>query len=66
MIRLHKDDAADLQSGALTPGAFANYRKPTGFVTVPVHQNYGAQVVKRLQRVVDEIFIKGVPPTALV
>jgi len=66
VIRLHKDDAADLQSGALTPGAFANYRKPTGFVTVPVHQNYGAQVVKRLQRVVDEIFIKGVPPTALV
>jgi len=42
------------------------YNKPTGFVTVPVHKTYGAHVVKRLQNVVDAIFVKGIPPLSLV
>ena len=66
VIRLHKDDAAGIAAGTITPGKFEMYRKPTGFVTVPIHNNYGAAVIKRLQRIVDEIFIKGVAPTALV
>jgi len=66
VIRLHKDDAAGIAAGTITPGKFEMYRKPTGFVTVPVHNNYGAAVIKRLQRIVDEIFVKGVAPTALV
>jgi hypothetical protein len=66
VIRLDGDDARKLQSGELQPQQWALYNKPTGFVTVPVHRNYGAAVVKRLQRIVDEIFVKGVPATALV
>jgi len=66
VIRLDKDDAAKLQSGELQPQAWGLYNKPTGFVTVPVHRNYGAAVIKRLQRITDEIFVKGVPATALV
>ena len=66
VIRLDRDDAERLQSGALLPQQWALYNKPTGFVTVPVHRNYGAQVIKRLQRIVDEIFVKGIPATALV
>jgi superfamily II DNA or RNA helicase len=66
VIRLDKRDAADIASGAIPAGALGLYRKSTGFVTVPVHRNHGPQIVKRLQRVVDEIFIKGVPATALV
>ena len=31
-----------------------------GYVSVPVHSNHGAAVIKRLQRVTDEIFVKGV------
>ena len=48
------------------PQQWSLYNKPTGFVTVPVHRNYGAAVIKRLQRITDEIFVKGIPATALV
>ena len=66
VIRLDKDDAAKLQSGEMQPQQWSLYNKPTGFVTVTVHRNYGAAVIKRLQRITDEIFVKGVPATALV
>ena len=63
VIRLDKRDAADIAEGKLTPGACQFYRKRTGFVTVPVFTNYGKQTEKRLQRVVDSIFVKGVAAT---
>ena len=66
VIRLDPTDAAKLQSGELQPQQWGFYNKPTGFVTVPVHRNYGKAVIKRLQRVTDEIFVKGIPATALV
>lgn len=61
VIRLHHEDAKDIASGAIPAGACQFYRKPTGFVTVPVHQNHGKTIQQRLQRVVDAIFIKGQP-----
>jgi superfamily II DNA or RNA helicase len=63
VIRLDKQDAADIQSGKIPAGQLEFYRKRTGFVTVPVFSNYGQQTEKRLQRVVDAIFVKGVAPT---
>ena len=66
VIRLDKDDAARLQSGEMEPCRWGFYNKPTGFVTVPVHKTYGKHVIKRLQNVVDAIFVKGVPPLSLV
>jgi len=63
VIRLDKQDAADIQSGKITPGCFEFYRKKTGFVTVPVFTNYGKQTAQRLQRVVDAIFVKGIAAT---
>ena len=66
VIRLDKDDAARLQSGDLKPQQWGFYNKPTGFVTVPVHKTYGAHVIKRLQNVVECIFVKGIPPLSLV
>ena len=59
VIRLDKRDAADIQSGKIVPGKLEMYRKRTGFVTVPVFTNYGKQTEKRLQAVVDTIFVKG-------
>jgi len=59
VIRLDKRDAADIQSGNIVPGKLEMYRKRTGFVTVPVFTNYGKQTEKRLQAVVDTIFVKG-------
>jgi len=59
VIRLDKRDAADIQSGKIPAGKLEMYRKRTGFVTVPVFTNYGKQTEKRLQAVVDTIFVKG-------
>ena len=63
VIRLDKDDAADIRDGKIAPGQLEFYRKRTGFVTVPVFTNYGKQTAKRLQNVVDAIFVKGVAAT---
>ena len=66
VIRLDKRDAADIASGQIPAGQLQFYRKRTGFVTVPVFTNYGKQTEKRLQRVVDSIFVKGVAATEFV
>ena len=65
VIRMHKEDSRNIAEGRIPAGACQFYKKPTGYLTVPIHNNYSA-VVKRLQRVVDEIFIQGVAPTALI
>jgi len=62
VIRMDVEDAQDIASGKITAGAFQMYRKPAGFVTVPVYKNHGKQITQRLQSVVDSIFIKGIPP----
>jgi len=66
VIRLNKDDAADLSSGRIAVGDYAMYRKPTGFVTVPVFKNYGDRTIKRLQNLVDTIFVQGKPAVSVV
>ena len=65
VIRLDRDDAADIASGRIKPGVLHNYRKRTGFVTVPVYANHGKGIAKRLQSVVDCIFVKGVPAVSI-
>jgi superfamily II DNA or RNA helicase len=66
VIRMHRDDIAAIQAGTLTPGDLPNYTKSYGFVTVPTFGTKNAQTVKRLQAVVDAIFVKGVPPTSII
>ena len=66
VIRMNADDARDIAEGRITPGDLGNYRKPFGFVTVPIYGNYGAQIQKRLQSVVDCIFVKGIPATSII
>lgn len=61
VIRLNKDDAHDISCGKIEAGNFAMYRKSTGFVTVPVFKNYGKKTQRRLEEVVDTIFVKGQP-----
>ena len=65
VIRLNKDDAADIACGKITPGKFEMYRKSTGKVIVPVFKNYGAPTIKRLQNLVDTIFVKGLPAVSV-
>jgi hypothetical protein len=61
VIRVNRDDAADIAAGSIIPGACQMYRKSTGFVTVPVFKNYGVNTIKRLQNLVDTVFVKGLP-----
>ncbi len=61
VIRLNKDDANDIACGKIEAGNFSLYRKPTGFVTVPVFKNYGKATKKRLEDVVNTIFVQGLP-----
>lgn len=59
-IRVHPEDTARMKSGDLTPGDFSNYIKPFGKVVVPVYNNKaGIATARRVQNVVDEVFVKG-------
>jgi len=61
VIRLHTDDARRLSEGTLIPGQLKNYHKAYGFVHVPVYSNTGITTAKKLQAVVDTIFVQGEP-----
>jgi superfamily II DNA or RNA helicase len=66
VIRMSTDDIQAIQQGTLAAGDLNNYSKSYGFVTVPTFGKRNAHTVKRLQNVVDAIFVKGVPPTSIV
>jgi superfamily II DNA or RNA helicase len=66
VIRMHQDDIKRIQQGTLQAGDLSNYTKSYGFVTVPTFGTKNAHTVKRLQNVVDAIFVKGVPPASII
>lgn len=66
VIRLHLDDVNRIQQGTLTPGNLQEYTKSFGFVHVPVYSNVGIATVKRLQNVVDTVFVEGQPAIATI
>ena len=61
VIRLDSTDRKRISDGTLRPRAYHNYRKPTGFISIPVYNNYGKATAKRVQRTVDTIFKHGKP-----
>ena len=64
VIRLDSQDRNNISNGTLRPRAYHNYNKPTGFISIPVYNNYGKATAKRVQRTVDTIFKHGKPATA--
>ena len=66
VIRLHLDDVERIQQGTLTPGNLQDYTKSFGLVHVPVYSNVGIATVKRLQSVVDTVFVEGQPAIATI
>jgi superfamily II DNA or RNA helicase len=66
VIRLHLDDVKRIQEGTLIPGKLQDYTKSFGLVHVPVYSNVGIATVKRLQNVVDTVFIEGQPAIATI
>jgi superfamily II DNA or RNA helicase len=59
VIRLHKDDAAGLRAGTITPGATNTYTKSFGLVIVPVFNTTQQGVARAVDNIVDTIFNKG-------
>ena len=66
VIRMDRQDTKRIQNGTLCSGNFSMYRKPTGFVGIPVPANSNSKIVKRLQKVTDAIFTDGIPPVSYV
>jgi hypothetical protein len=57
---VHQKDTERLKSGDLTPGDFENYIKPFCKVVIPVYNNrVGIATARRVENVVEEVFVKG-------
>ena len=59
VIRLHKDDAAGLRNGTITPGCLDQYNKSFGLVCIPTYNKVGVQTAQKIQNVVDIVFEQG-------
>ena len=66
VIRLHLDDIQGIKQGTLIPGDTKQYSKPFGLVHVPVYSNVGISTVKRLEKVVNTVFVQGQPAIATI
>ena len=64
VIRVHKDDRAAVAAGESPAGAFHLYKKSEGIVTMPTGYKMGDAIAKRMQNVVNAIFVEGIPPLA--
>ena len=64
VIRVHKDDRAAVAAGDIPAGAFHLYKKSEGIVTMPTGYKMGDAIAKRMQNVVNSIFVEGIPPLA--
>ena len=64
VIRVHSDDRKAVADGLIPAGAFHLYKKQFGQVSVPTGYKRGDAIGKRLQNVVNQIFVDGVPPIA--
>jgi len=61
VIRLHSDDVKAIAEGKITPGNLSQYRKSHGVVTVPLSGKTSLATRNRLQKVIDLIFVDGLP-----
>jgi len=59
VIRLHKDDAAGMRAGTITPGNTSEYTKSFGLVIIPVFNTTQQGVARSVDKIVDTIFNKG-------
>ena len=64
VIRVHKDDRVAVSEGRIPAGAFHLYKKKEGIVTMPTGYKMGNAIAARLQNVVNQIFMEGIPPLA--
>ncbi len=66
VIRVHNEDRKSVDSGVIPAGKFDLYQKSCGKIVIPQTGKYGDRITRRLQSVVNYIFIEGIPPIAYV
>tara|TARA_Y100001972_G_scaffold49951_1_gene61409 strand:- start:45 stop:1316 length:1272 start_codon:yes stop_codon:yes gene_type:complete len=66
VIRIHPKDRSAMAEGRIPVGAIELYHKPYGQVCVPLSGKYSQRIAKKIQDVVDYIFIEGIPPLSYV
>ena len=66
VIRVHNEDRKSVDSGAIPAGKFDLYQKSCGKIVVPMSGKYGQRIEKRLQSIVNYIFVEGIPPLSYV
>ena len=59
VIRLNKQDSINIKEGNIPAGNVSLYRKSTGYCVIPIHKSYGTKCYKRIERIVNDIFIDG-------
>ena len=59
VIRVSQEDRSALQDKTLAVGQYSLYKKPYGKIIIPVSQGYGANIAKRMQMIVDAVFVQG-------
>ena len=59
VIRVDQRDSARIRNGELISGDLQNYSKAFGMIHVPVYANSGIATARRLQSVVETVFVKG-------
>lgn len=59
VIRVDQRDSDKIRSGELISGDLQNYSKAFGMIHVPVYANTGIATARRLQEVVDTVFVQG-------
>ena len=66
VIRIHQQDYDDMKSGKIPAGKYQLYTKSFGKIVVPQTGKYGQRITRRLQSIVDYIFVEGIPPLSYV
>jgi superfamily II DNA or RNA helicase len=66
VLRLHMDDIKSIKEGKITPGNLESYKKPFGFIHLPVYENVGIATVRRLESVIETVFEEGQPAISVI
>ena len=66
VIRVHNEDRKSVDSGVIPAGKFDLYQKSCGKIVVPMTGKYGQRIERRLQSIVNYIFVEGIPPLSYV
>ena len=66
VIRIHEKDRVSMKEGKIPAGQYNLYHKSFGQIVVPMTGKYGSRIERRLQSIVNYIFVEGIPPLSYV